>query len=430
MSNLLEFDAYYDDDDDDDESVSYFTPDKHCPKSAARNYFSEYDSEDDDASSLSAKEETERRRRNKKQLRRLSKQLRNDSGVLLVDRFNDMEWDALLHALLVQDANPTPPREILSIVRVRRNSREWTRTRTVPQVQQLFHILGTRLSGLVHLDVTGFDGTTEEMHALAQCLNYHPTLLKLELDTENFDPTIVRALETIPYLESIALDIRDSTPLAPLVSSCKNLKHLKVSSYYYFFYNNNDAAAFEMIHALKTSAPSTLESLEIKLVSDSMVKALVDMLRTNTSLKSLTFAALLDGDQQKANEFCIDLANALAVNTTLKSLVISNEMWVGQQGTNALLDMLLCRNSTLEKLKFDWWPYSNPADVQDFEDSKNFFLKHNRLGTQRLIVTNQFPTSHWIELMSEHCHDAKLLYYFLKMDPSLCRRPTSADGLD
>ena len=453
-----EYDDEYDvDDDDDDESYWHGKNPIGRNDSArgaaavaatrARLNFTEYDSEDDELP-LSPKAERNRRRRNRKQIRRIAQQRRTDSGVLLIDRFSETEFEALLQAFLLlkqpskQDEEVDESessiteneaccldefqyKELLATVRVRRNSREWTRTRSLQQIQQLFAIISTGIPGLSHLDVTGFDSTNDEIDAIATCLYGHPTLQKLDIDTLNFDPRVLQALETIPNLEYVGLDMRDSTPLAPLVSSptssltaSSHLKHLKLSSYNYFFYNNEDAA-LDMIESLKTN--KTLETLDIKLICDSMVKAIVDMLRYNTKLQNLTFAALLDGDQQKANDFFLNLSTAMEVNTTLKSLVIGNEMDVASTGQDAILDMLCHRNHTLEELHFDWW---RPATThprrerEDFEASKNFFLLHNRLDTKRVILTNRFPTSHWIDLLSEHRDHVKSLYYFLCMNPS------------
>ena len=351
---------------------------------------------------------------------------------------------------------------MLATIRVRRNSRQRTRTRTIQQIKKLFVIISTCIPSLEHLDVTGFDATHDEIEIVSQSLCKHPTLQKLDIDTLNFDVKLLRALQTIPNLHYFGLDMRDSTPLAPLLLASstsllsnttpttvlthpcyRTLKHLKLSSYNYFFSYNNEDAALDMINSLKTN--TTLETLDIKLICDSMVTCIIDMLQYNTSLQSLTFAGLLDGDETKADNFFLSLSNMFALkkkkeqnhdNTTtttstrrskLKSLIIQNELNVGYDGQYAILDMLCHHNDTLEQLQFDWCPTSSTKQAmtkhrrEDFELSKNFFLKHNQLKTKRLMLGNNnsiCTPNYWVTtILSEHINHVQSIYYLLQMHP-------------
>ena len=444
--------------------------------------FTEYDSEDDEIPLKHSKAERDRRRRNRKQIRRIAqrKHCTTDSGVLMIDRYNEDEFEGLLQALLLhkqqqqQSLSSSTQRpssmsdsaehhysscnSVLATIRVRRNSRQRTRTRTIQQIKELFVIISTCIPSLEHLDVTGFDATDDEIEIVSQSLCKHPTLQKLDIDTLNFDVKLLRALQTIPNLHYIGLDMRDSTPLAPLLLASstsllsntshttvlthpcyRTLKHLKLSSYNYFFSYNNEDAALDMINSLKTN--TTLETLDIKLICDSMVTCIIDMLQYNTSLRSLTFAGLLDGDETKADNFFKSLCNMFALkkkkeqnhdNTTtpsskLKSLIIQNELNVGYDGQYAILDMLCHHNDTLEQLQFDWCPTSSTKQAmtkhrrEDFELSKNFFLKHNQLKTKRLMLGNNnsiCTPNYWVTtILSEHINHVQSIYYLLQMNP-------------
>mgnify|MGYP005844278255 CR=1 FL=1 len=134
-------------------------------------------------------------------------------------------------------------------------------------------------------------------------------------------------------------------------------------------------------------------------------------LADNKNIEHLTLCYL----DHIEDSICFGLVDALRYNTSLDTLSLlntspsNNSSGISDRSHDALIRMLE-ENMNLSELKTRGTP---SADIQ-------FYLKLNRAGRRHLFYNHELTRDDWIERVVSSRDDMDCSYYFLAMNPSVC----------
>lgn len=161
--------------------------------------------------------------------------------------------------------------------------------------------------------------------------------------------------------------------------------------------------------SLQTNA--TLERLNLadNKVKDEGCKALAFALKRNSTLTSIN----LHGNQLR-DKSVVEFAEMLKSNTTLKRVKLSKNLHLTHAAYQALEDMLVQDNYTLQHL---WLP--STVDIVMPHSDINTFIRLNRLGRRQLLdELDNAPL--WLQtLKAAASEDLRCLYFLVRTNPTV-----------
>jgi hypothetical protein len=237
-----------------------------------------------------------------------------------------------------------------------------------------------------------------------------------------------RFLETLARLPklnnvSIWIDSLDDDPLSTLLQS-PTLKSLNVQRDQIMAGGTLTGSVVSTI----SQATSLFKALEINTTLRSLdiehdlcaqgILLLADMLRTNTTLKSLTFSFHAQDDD---NDVLTKLCTSLKSNNTLLHLQNrkSSSVTASTGLQNSIISLLEHDNYVLRVLDLCKEKGDDDADdsIKQFASQKTFYLKLNFWNRQQLLTsTDRKELIHSLHLMRD---DLDCIYYFILKCPSI-----------
>jgi hypothetical protein len=207
------------------------------------------------------------------------------------------------------------------------------------------------------------------------------------------------------YLSRLGLNKIHFEVLAEGLRNNQTLKTLDL------FGNHVDNDALMLIaDALSTN--QGLESLVLPCPPDDLsveiCEALSRALHVNTHLVSLTLPRSNLND-----EGLYLMAQALTVNTTLKRIEVGISKSVSKHGLDALTKTLES-NYGLQRLVIS-------GAEKSVEDKVDYFMRLNEVGRGKLLCDGNATREQWVEMLISCSEDLDCLFYFIKMNPTLCQ---------
>ena len=229
------------------------------------------------------------------------------------------------------------------------------------------------------------------------------------------DP-ILQALATLPSLQTVSMKAASKGHLGNVNSEsigalCRSVTVKDVSLDNLVLLNSHISAVSQAL-----SLPNAiLEDLYLNLTSELKINTtmLPEVLRHNKSLKKLQMRL---SNQTDINNFLFNMATALKHNTTLKEFGVFGSIKMKDQVEEAFVEMLES-NCILEALVMP----SNHAGNR--REKIDFLLYLNGRGRERLLRQSEsINQDEWITLFANARHDINFVYYYLRIDPSLCHK--------
>jgi hypothetical protein len=323
---------------------------------------------------------------------------------LEIDYYEIDVWDRLMVSLR---RNST-----LLKLSVERSESLLARSRNPYQLQEFFEAIES-LPLLVELKLIGF--AAEDLdYGFVDFVRNHETLTKFTLHVayRRLNTNIPVALASAPRLRQVELDLPTSTPLVALCQS-PALEELTIECFGGVKFQ--DEHLIPMAEALCTNRKLTYFDLEHS-ISASGLDHMAQMLEHNTDLQVLRLS-FFDG-MEHAESVCHRVIEALGKNECLTHFhnYQSTQVRVPPEMRQAQLEMLE-RNFTLGYfLLFS----------QDDVTRENLYFKLNLGGRWQLFLNDEAPKSSWLDMLCNHREDLDCLYYYLSINPSLCKSETAS----
>jgi hypothetical protein len=109
----------------------------------------------------------------------------------------------------------------------------------------------------------------------------------------------------------------------------------------------------------------------------------------------------------------LHIAEGLTVNTTLKKIEVGVSKQIGDKGTGAL-EKMLEKNYELERLVVS-------SAEKSVKDKVEYYMRLNEVGRGTLLRDGKATREHWVEMLISVSNDLDCLFYFVTMNPSLCQ---------
>jgi hypothetical protein len=291
------------------------------------------------------------------------------------------------------------------------------------------------------------DGSQHDFIDFSDAIRYHPALTEFRfggIDTVNETISfncVLEALGEAEKMQIVTVQLMNGNrqnrftgdALAALMSSrsitCLYLTRLGLGHDHYeaiaialttnsqlrildLFANNvqNDQLlhivnALSSNHGLEMVVLPGLNDLDF---NDECSMAIADMIKNNKSIISLYMPC------SKFNDIgLVHLAKSLSVNTTLKKVEIAVSNKIGQQGMDALTEMLV-KNYELERLVVD-------SNEKSIKSKIEYYMRLNAVGRGQLINSGQANRVEWVNMLVSVRDDLDCLFYFVSMNPTLCQ---------
>jgi hypothetical protein len=321
----------------------------------------------------------------------------------------------------------------------------WCSTIPVDVFAHLLHkALKLRVVFFFHVRL---DGSQQDFTQFSDAIHYHPSLSEFRfggidavVETISFD-CVLEALGRAEKMQVVTVQLMNGNrqnrftgdALATLMSSksitCLYLTRLGLGHDHYqaiatalttngnlrildLFANDvqNDQL-LQIVNSLSVN-----EGLEMVVLpglndldfNDACSMAISDMIKINTSLASLYMPC-----SKFTDIGLVHLSESLSINTTLKKVEIAVSNKIGQQGMDALTDMLV-KNYELERLVVD-------SNEKSIKSKIEYYMRLNAVGRGQLISSGQANRVEWVNMLVSVRDDLDCLFYFVSMNPTLCQ---------
>ena len=291
----------------------------------------------------------------------------------------------------------------------------------------------------------GFDGTQADMDTLAAAMKNHPSLRDVRIGGFHLTQpnvtidSVVQALSQTPKLEVVSLQLSGShrsipcggealrslfrsksiadlylsrlgleeEHLAVIAASLADNQTLRVLDLF-----GNQIENEHIIGMAKSLAENnSLETLVLPCPSTDLsveaCSAISQALQTNTNLVTFNLPR-----SNLSDEGIIHIAQGLTVNKTLKKIEVGVSKTVGDQGLNALTDMLE-KNYELERVVV------SSAD-QSIKQKAEYYMRLNEFGRGKILRDGNATREAWVDILSACTEDLDCLFYFIKTNPAIC----------
>ena len=264
---------------------------------------------------------------------------------------------------------------------------------------------------------------TSQFRTFSESLRRHPSLKAFVLDNCSLDdevsgPTlddaVVQMLVQVPTLEKIVFRATEArmwarikVPSIRLLCSSTTLTSLELTGDNEFFMKE---AATSLVRANKHSKLTKL-SLSGYLGGSIGARAISDMMFLNTRIERLCLHLRSRCEEDEAG--IIDLSHALAKSKTLTRFELS--------GATSESGSRFTRSAYLQALKKN---YSLTERAILFHGSfllpdSQYYAKLNSVGRGRLLGNFLAGRDEWVDVLIKERHDLDIIYYFLRVQPSL-----------
>ena len=391
-------------------------------------------------------------------------------AVLVIDYYDNDVWERLLASLRRNS--------VLQKVRIERGETAPTRIRSMEEIDELFQALATNNHVLKELELIGFAafelGQGRFFASFLQQQHHHHSSssslerMELQLVFGTLPSTIPQAMATVPTLRHVQLDLLSSAPLQPLCQSPSTVQTLTVECY--------EDVCFEDDHFLPMTTAlctltSHLRSLDLEhIISANCLLGIVQVVKHNSTLEDLRFRYgnhgrkrrrrqlrstssssslplplpsssfettnpnnnnnVDDGDDDDDDAICQELIRAFLQNrqTSLKRFQNYNQTLVQVSTQTQQLQLsMLEQNYTLSLFQL-----FRCDDDEVNHPRGDMYLRLNQHGRGLLLDERHYPSTRtcWIDIMARHCHDLDCLYYYLCINPSLCKMEDGTTAVD
>jgi hypothetical protein len=137
-------------------------------------------------------------------------------------------------------------------------------------------------------------------------------------------------------------------------------------------------------------------------------KAISQALQLNKTLVTLNLPRSILTDEGLTH-----IAEGLTMNTTLKKIEVGVSKSIGEKGTDALEEMLE-KNYELQRLVVS-------SAEKGVKEKVEFYMRLNEVGRGSLLRDGKATREQWVEMLSTVTNDLDCLFYFISMNPALCQ---------
>jgi hypothetical protein len=252
---------------------------------------------------------------------------------------------------------------------------------------------------------------------------------------QSMEQRFLRSLSQLPSLTSATFSVdalNDDCNFSVLLQST-SLKSLELAQEHVMIRSwRNDTVSHKTVNVPQQIAPlcrslkdtnRTLRNLDIEHeVCLEGLRLIIDMLRTNESLRNLTVSFEIpnsDNDTSTEHGVVAALCDALRVNQTLWHFQnrMADRFRAGDKTHSTILSLLEASNFTLRVLDICSEEGEDDTSVRQFAAQKMMYLKLNFWGRQRTLKDT--GKSEWISLMDSVRDDLDCLYYVVSTNPSI-----------
>jgi hypothetical protein len=286
-----------------------------------------------------------------------------------------------------------------------------------------------------------FQGSFDEFEDFGQALQRLTSLRRfiifcglledsMQLEANWFGP-VLTGLSRLPQLSSLKLEAFDYGRLGKLdpiaLESLFHSPSLLLSNFEGFEFLEEHMLAIAGALSYPATSPTNLKSLGLDgcqvLTSNTTIKSLASMLRTNQILETLELCMRVGSGEHEIDKSGTlnleDIAAALEINSSLRVLGLkissSSSPTISDETLPSFVRMLRS-NYSLEVLRL--WPF-----CKEYRSKIDLFLKLNKIGRGNLMRQQRTATKkQWVAQLSYEKvrDDLDCVYYFLSANPSLC----------
>lgn len=231
---------------------------------------------------------------------------------------------------------------------------------------------------------------------------------------------ILSALAKVPTLQRCCMHIGDYQVTAPdslldLLSKSESLNEI----YLYGLYLSLPQS-ISLAQAMAKNSTVKRLALEVYDLDYSNATVFATAVKTNKTLESfdLHIRNKMKDDVYNNNKCClVPIAAALKENNTLHNLELYNRKVIQEHTEKAFVEMLHT-NTTLRGLRL-LDPRSIPNAARGQID---LYLRLNGRGNRKRILKEleHMSREDWIQLLARDSFDGDFMYYYLRLNPSLC----------
>ena len=313
--------------------------------------------------------------------------------------------------------------ESITRIQITSSSLRCLRIRTEEDIALLFETLGTlpNLKVLVLHDVVK---SRSDMENFENYLRSIPSPLSslYTVGTGEIPSSTFRALASVRTMRSLRVQcdrtIDGESMVRSLILNNSPLKTVKFSG--------KCGNPYEMYRALADLLPlnTTLETLHLPDCEEFIpqdpgpaIKALLDSLKSNSTLKSLE----MEGRPPDTTLLCTILADVLAVNSTLQDLAMPHcDSLPTRPALQALVNTMRNSNHSLRNLTMNYPRYLEDRDYHELM----WYVELNGRGGGRLKANSRAKCGPDLKLIFARGirkYDLDWLYYVLRACPEICK---------
>jgi len=269
--------------------------------------------------------------------------------------------------------------------------------------------------------IGGFELNDEQqdltMDSIIEALAYCPTLRSVNLqltgvrDVAPFSGTSLAKLLCSPYITSLylsrlGLQQEHYGVIALGILSSNNLKTMDL-------YGNSVENDHVIMLCKALEHNKSLESLVLPCPNNNELRvdtceAISRALQKNTTLQTLNLPRSTLDDAG-----LVHLVEGLSVNNTLKKIEVGVKKDLGDEGMDALTDMLES-NYELERLVLS-------SAAKSVKDKVEYYMRLNEVGRGSLLRDGKASREQWVEMLISVKDDLDCLFYFTSMNPAICQ---------
>ena len=300
----------------------------------------------------------------------------------------------------------------------------------------------------VYLFRVELDGDQDDVNALADSLGDHPSLRDVRIggfhmtrDGVTVD-AIISALGRTPVLEVVSLQLSGSHRCIPCGAGAlrRLMTSHSLSDLYLSRLGLTETHLAEIADALAEERTMNLRSLDLfgNNIENEHIVRMAQGLAHNTSLETLvlpcpatdlsleackaishalqTNTTLVTFNLPRSNlsdQGIVQLAQGLTINKTLRKIEVGVSKTVGNEGIEALTDMLE-RNYQLERVVV------SSAD-QSIKQKTEYYMRLNEVGRGKILQNGNATREQWVEILIACADDLDCLLYFVKTNPAICQ---------